>query len=817
MQVDDTVASLTLLTSLVVIHLVSSFAEPVRLNNPGSMQYRQSYWPNLERQSKPGPTSHARLRPTNLSDREDRAQLHVHEHHRIHWAEKRLVKDLLCDYEKNSRPVVDGLTPVVWITPTIHTQQITVEFGLELLQILDLDEMDQVVTVSVRTLHKWKDYNLIWDPADYDGISSVTVPSSYLWLPDIALYNYADERLSERRPCEVRVYSDGTVFWGPMAIFKSMCSVEIRNFPFDRQLCHLKFGPWAHDGFRLNVTFYAGEQNLRMTSYVTNQEWSVTRTRAVFTEISYPCCPEKYPDISFYIEMRRQSAFYTYILILPSVLLSVLTAVVFWLPPETPSKIILGTFLRILSSMSPSVCQKVIWQKEMKEITKCLGVGSAVRLPGWDLRRPTYTMNVFVAFLLLHLLLEDTTPASASSFPLLGAYYCFNMGVITMSMYLCCITVNLHFRGNDDSEPPQWLKRMLKILRQPTTGFALLGAHQAKSPYVLLETKLHEISEIHSYISCFSWYDIRAIRIHTCRLLGPKLMVNVTSLAVSQTRVKENDNAWNKIDDVTTNTLLQCASTSPPYSSPLLGFYRPDLRAQTLSNRPEGRNFTNFLPADAYKTTNIPPIYPPVSSRLTPRENQCVLCTQDIGFTMDLEPYLPCFCQPIAPCEQTLPGLFSAHQSMPALSPTGPWPADLNNRLCLNDDLEELSFLRAFKDLLVVMDRMHQDVRYITKAVRQLEHRQSIKTLRLEHLDHWRTICLVLDRIFFILYTITILLSYFLFHPSLHTNLLTGRSVVRTRTLHPLSGFSQSGSIPALALPSGGMAVKHRKGSAAER
>ncbi|TGZ71481.1 hypothetical protein CRM22_002607 [Opisthorchis felineus] len=669
LQVDDNAASLTLLTSLAVIHLVSSSPDPVHLNNPGSMQYRQSYWPNLERQPKQGATSHARLRPTNPSDREDQAKSHVHEHHRIHWAEKRLVKDLLCDYEKNSRPVVDGLTPVVWITPTIHTQQITVEFGLELLQILDLDEMDQVVTVSVRTLHPRGTPNLntgfAIDPGDGEHVSMIRV----VMLTPRAKSLPADERLSERRPCEVRVYSDGTVFWGPMAIFKSMCSVEIRNFPFDRQLCHLKFGPWAHDGFRLNITFYAGEQNLRMTSYVTNQEWSVTRTRAVFTEISYPCCPEKYPDISFYIEMRRQSAFYTYILILPSVLLSVLTAVVFWLPPETPSKIILA-------------------------------------------------MNVFVAFLLLHLLLEDTTPASASSFPLLGAYYCFNMGVITMSMYLCCITVNLHFRGNDDSEPPQWLTR-------------------------------------------------------TCRILGPKLMVNVTSLAVSQTKEKENDNAWNR-NNVITNTLLQRASGSLSYSTkprPLLGFHQPDLRAQTSSNRPQGRNLTNFLASDTYKTANLPPVYPPASIGLAPNENHCVLCTQEIGFRTDLEPHMPCFCQPMAPCERTLPGLFSAYQpgfqSLPALSPTGPRPADLDNRLCLNDDLEESSFLRTFKDLLVVMDKMQQDVRYITKAVRQLEHRQSIKTLRLEHLDHWRTICLVLDRVFFILYTITIVLSYFLFHPSL--------------------------------------------------
>ncbi|VDQ09026.1 unnamed protein product [Trichobilharzia regenti] len=69
------------------------------------------------------------------------------------WAEKRLIKDLLHDYEKQSRPVVDGLTPEVYLTPTQVAQQITVEFGLELLQILDLDEMDQILTTSVRSLY----------------------------------------------------------------------------------------------------------------------------------------------------------------------------------------------------------------------------------------------------------------------------------------------------------------------------------------------------------------------------------------------------------------------------------------------------------------------------------------------------------------------------------------------------------------------------------------------------------------------------------------------------------------------------------------
>ncbi|RTG89169.1 uncharacterized protein DC041_0004624 [Schistosoma bovis] len=127
-----------------------------------------------------------------------------------------------------------------------------------------------------------------------------------------------------------------------MGIFKSTCSVDIKYFPFDRQKCVLKFGPWSYDGFRVNISFYDGERNFRLLNYITNPEWNLLNSSAVFTEISYPCCPEKYPDITFHVWIKRKSAFYTYILIIPSILLSSLTSVIFWLPPHSPAKIVLG-------------------------------------------------------------------------------------------------------------------------------------------------------------------------------------------------------------------------------------------------------------------------------------------------------------------------------------------------------------------------------------------------------------------------------------------------------------------------------------------
>lgn len=36
---------------------------------------------------------------------------------------------------------------------------------------------------------EWHDYKLRWDPADYENVTSIRVPSELIWRPDIVLYN----------------------------------------------------------------------------------------------------------------------------------------------------------------------------------------------------------------------------------------------------------------------------------------------------------------------------------------------------------------------------------------------------------------------------------------------------------------------------------------------------------------------------------------------------------------------------------------------------------------------------------------------------
>ena len=79
-----------------------------------------------------------------------------------------------------------------------------------------------------------------------------------------------------------------------------------------------------------------------ISSYVESNEWKLLEYPAQKNEEFYPCCAEPYPDLTFTIIVKRIPIFYMIILIIPCILLSLLTLVSFWLPPETPAKILLG-------------------------------------------------------------------------------------------------------------------------------------------------------------------------------------------------------------------------------------------------------------------------------------------------------------------------------------------------------------------------------------------------------------------------------------------------------------------------------------------
>ncbi len=153
-----------------------------------------------------------------------------------------------------------------------------------------------------------------------------------------SLYFSAD---LEKEPLEktVTVTSDGMVTWTTSVIFKSTCQVEMWNFPFDTQTCMLIFQANLHDGL---VMMSSGE-HIDLANYYPGYDWELLDTDVKSARYFYECCPdEPFTYLRFYITMKRQATFYMYVLILPSILLSLMSLMLYWMPSEGPDRAAFG-------------------------------------------------------------------------------------------------------------------------------------------------------------------------------------------------------------------------------------------------------------------------------------------------------------------------------------------------------------------------------------------------------------------------------------------------------------------------------------------
>ncbi|KAI8485509.1 acetylcholine-gated cation-selective channel [Branchiostoma belcheri] len=89
----------------------------------------------------------------------------------------KLMQNLLQNYSVAVRPSMNLSNPI------------QVKFGIALSQIIDMDERNQILTAYVWLRMRWNDCSLKWNPAEYDGLAELRIPSTHVWKPDIVLYN----------------------------------------------------------------------------------------------------------------------------------------------------------------------------------------------------------------------------------------------------------------------------------------------------------------------------------------------------------------------------------------------------------------------------------------------------------------------------------------------------------------------------------------------------------------------------------------------------------------------------------------------------
>ncbi|XP_067432646.1 5-hydroxytryptamine receptor 3A-like [Thunnus thynnus] len=134
---------------------------------------------------------------------------------------------------KLTRPVLD------------YTHPTTVELDILLYAILAVIEKTQTFIPFVWVTMMWNNERISWDPAQFCGITQISVPRDMLWKPDLFIYEMIQKDDSPQNPYMYVSY-DGTITSEEDMKVVSTCKMDVHKFPFDTQKCNISIGSAIH-------------------------------------------------------------------------------------------------------------------------------------------------------------------------------------------------------------------------------------------------------------------------------------------------------------------------------------------------------------------------------------------------------------------------------------------------------------------------------------------------------------------------------------------------------------------------------------------
>ncbi len=153
------------------------------------------------------------------------------------------------------------------------------------------------------------------------------------------------------------------------------------------------------------------ENGMSMKEFVKSQEWDIMAIPANKTEIFYPCCAEPYPDITFYITMRRKVIFYAINTIIPCFGISMLACLTFYLPSDCGEKM--------------SLC-----------------------------------MSVLLSLSIFQWMMMEVVPATSWVTPLMGKFLTFTVLQVSLSISISVAALNMRYRSSSTHDMPNWVRKV---------------------------------------------------------------------------------------------------------------------------------------------------------------------------------------------------------------------------------------------------------------------------------------------------------------------------------------------------------------------
>ncbi|CAH1802893.1 unnamed protein product [Owenia fusiformis] len=264
-----------------------------------------------------------------------------------------------------------------------------------------MDERKQTLLITVWFRFYWNDDRLTWDPDDYGGMTESYFSVDEIWLPDITLFNNANDK-----PSSIKQYSEdifvradftGDIRWLFPSIIMTSCKIDMMLFPFDTQRCPIQYGSWMLTGNQLDL--FTREDHGDYKVFLQHGEWNLLEFPAKRNVMFYNCCPDPYVDLTYTMVLKRKPLFYIYNLIIPCGLLLIVSIMGFLMP-----------------------------------------IASGTRAP--------LSIMVLLSMTVLQLNVSSTIPIQSENTPLISQYIGYILLMMSLNVILTIGSLNIHYRGH---------------------------------------------------------------------------------------------------------------------------------------------------------------------------------------------------------------------------------------------------------------------------------------------------------------------------------------------------------------------------------
>ncbi|XP_055883179.1 neuronal acetylcholine receptor subunit alpha-7-like isoform X2 [Biomphalaria glabrata] len=216
-----------------------------------------------------------------------------------------------------------------------NTEPVDISVTLYLAEVVQVDQVEQLVTIACLLYIGWTHKGLAWDVDNY-STQAVLLDTEHMWLPQIGVWVGYKESMVIDFPVSLLVNASGFVSCKVVGYVTFRCKIDVQKYPFDTQSCN--FGIYYfEDGVQkvpfkmhLNGLSDLQENVVKNDPYSVKGEWTLVNFTVAYISL------ESGDQIPYFVlTMRRQRLYYVIVVIFPLVLTSVMIPLVFLIPEKS--------------------------------------------------------------------------------------------------------------------------------------------------------------------------------------------------------------------------------------------------------------------------------------------------------------------------------------------------------------------------------------------------------------------------------------------------------------------------------------------------